>query len=154
MKEHYLIFLTIESSISRDGFVVVCICFIFTFEHYFILLQQLIVESGCDPTVSSLQRFLYNQSVQKELQPLLYISQVPSTLACVNFDIYSIFVSYSKTNKQKSADNRISERKSGPFIYCFFSNDRSRTDCWRRHNTQRMTTTDHHRESTQANDIK
>ena len=48
MKEHYFIFLTIESSISRDGFVVVCICFIFIFEHYmyFILLQQLIVESG------------------------------------------------------------------------------------------------------------
>ena len=93
-------------------------------------MQQLIVESGCDPTVSSLQRFLYNQSVQKELQPLLYISQVPSTLALtLTFILYSFHIQIeTNKNKQKSADNRISEIKSGPFIYCFFSNDRSRTD--------------------------
>ena len=130
----FIIFLTIDSSISRDGFVVVCICFIFTFEHYFFILIATINcrEWICDPTSTVCNVFSAISSKRIATSSLYKSSTINSR---VNFDIYSIFVSYSKTNKQKqtnkqkSADNRISERKSGPFIYCFFSNDRSRTDC-------------------------
>ena len=124
----FIIFLTIDSSISRDGFVVVCICFIFTFEHYFFILIATINcrEWICDPTSTVCNVFSAISSKRIATSSLYKSSTINSR---VNFDIYSIFVSYSNRNKQKSADNRISEIKSGPFIYCFFSNDRSRTDC-------------------------
>ena len=85
----------------------------------------------CDPTVCNVFSTI---STKRNATSSFYKSSTINSR--VNFDIYSIFVSYSKTNKQKqtnkqkSADNRISERKSGPFIYCFLSDDyRSRTDC-------------------------
>ena len=66
-------------------------------------LQQLIVESG----YVILQSATFSlQSVQKEMQPLLSISQVPSTLALtLTFILYSFHIQ-KQTNKNKQTNKK------------------------------------------------